>query len=53
MVANAKIQAPDYESDAELAGVLRAISIVSLRIAKKLERLDGQHTPEVGGEKDA
>jgi len=42
----------EYESDAEIAGVLRAISIVALRIAKKLERLDGQQTQEAGGEKD-
>jgi hypothetical protein len=55
MVAKANtpnIGNPHYETDAEIAGVLRAISIVALRIAKKLERLDGQQTQEAGGEED-
>ena len=41
----------DSEYNAELAGVLKAISVVAIRLAQKLERLDSRQPG--GGENNA
>ena len=41
----------DSEYNAELAGVLKAISVVAKRLAQKLEQLDSRQPG--GGENDA